>query len=293
MKAFCSLAEETMDRSLRIGLVNAVIWATIGTFVALEMNAYLWWVGLLVGGIGGYLTYEWRTVVWAIPHAWQRATSWRPNREYWQMVWYIALFVNGLSCTVTGLIFCLLIILEADDSGLIATEGLGIVAFFALIMGFVFPFLSGIIVATKLPRDLTERQDERAWARYMAVRFNFFSFWFWTAPRFCYQLWREDILPALREKVPKIPGAIHSISARSLWLLGKAAVVSGRFCWHLYKLIHTEERWLVSVDIACGVAVGYFLGSAVIGGLAGGAFWLADYALVARLWLKTLPGRIH
>lgn len=64
-----------MDRSLRIGLVNTVIWATIGTFVALQLNVYLWWVGLLVGALGGYLAYDWQQVMLAIPHAWRRATS--------------------------------------------------------------------------------------------------------------------------------------------------------------------------------------------------------------------------
>ncbi len=70
-----------MTRTLKICVVFA--WATIGTQVALTVNPWLGWVGLIVGAVGGYLTMDWKTVVWAIPHAARRATGWRPNLAQW------------------------------------------------------------------------------------------------------------------------------------------------------------------------------------------------------------------
>jgi hypothetical protein len=57
-----------MDRTLKI-FVSCAFGAGIGTLVALEMHTYLWWIGLLVGGFTGYLSYEFKAVVYAIPRA--------------------------------------------------------------------------------------------------------------------------------------------------------------------------------------------------------------------------------
>mgnify|MGYP001615046653 FL=1 len=54
--------------------VACALGAGIGSLIALEMSAGLWWVGLLVGGLTGYLAYDFKVVARAIPMAARVAT---------------------------------------------------------------------------------------------------------------------------------------------------------------------------------------------------------------------------
>ena len=47
--------------------------AAAGTAVALEMAPYLWWVGMLVGALVGYVSFEFRSVLRAAGAAWRTA----------------------------------------------------------------------------------------------------------------------------------------------------------------------------------------------------------------------------
>ncbi len=82
-----------------------------------------------------------------------------------------------------------------------------------------------------------------------------------------------------------LPAAAQTISA--------SVKTASRFCWHLYRLIHTEERLLCSVDIALGVALGWWFASPLIGGASGAAFWLVNRLLIAGYLLRTLPVRVR
>ena len=54
----------------------------IGTLVALSVNPMFWWIGMLIGGIIGYL-YDFREVLRAIKIAWRTTIRWRPE---WKLV---------------------------------------------------------------------------------------------------------------------------------------------------------------------------------------------------------------
>lgn len=59
-----------MTEGKKIGLACA-IGGAIGTAVALIVAAPFWWLGLLAGFSGGYVSYEFRAVLRAIPQAWK------------------------------------------------------------------------------------------------------------------------------------------------------------------------------------------------------------------------------
>ena len=44
--------------------------AGIGAFIALEINPYFWWTGMIIGGLVGYLIYEYQEVGQAIRVIW-------------------------------------------------------------------------------------------------------------------------------------------------------------------------------------------------------------------------------
>jgi hypothetical protein len=57
-------------------LLSCALGAAIGSLVALELSTTFWWVGLIVGGLTGYLSYEWPAVRAAIPVAYRSARGW-------------------------------------------------------------------------------------------------------------------------------------------------------------------------------------------------------------------------
>ena len=62
-----------MNQSLKVFL-SCALGAFVGTFVALQINHYYWWVGLTAGFLVGYLGYDFKGAVNMIPAAWH-ATS--------------------------------------------------------------------------------------------------------------------------------------------------------------------------------------------------------------------------
>lgn len=250
-----------MHRTLKICLI-CIAWAAIGTQVALSVNPWLWWVGLLVGALGGYLTVDWRTVVWAIPIAWKRTTAisseqWRAARR---VVTALAVWVGSLGLVAAPLTW---------------------------------------LVAETIPIN-----KQLNWWPHLALASTLFVLWVQiygavlvanqncgSLPAWSLQAFAYDFNPI--RLLWQVPRAI--VRTIPIFFIGMAffAIGIGKFTWHLYRLIHTEERWLCSVDIACGVAVGYWSISPLIGGLAGGAFWLANRLLIAGLLLRTLPARVR
>jgi hypothetical protein len=72
-----------MNRSVQVFLACA-FGAFVGALVALQFRPLFWWVGLLVGGGTGYLSFEFQTVVAAVKHAWKATINWQPDRQWWR-----------------------------------------------------------------------------------------------------------------------------------------------------------------------------------------------------------------
>lgn len=64
-----------MERTHGKVFIASALGAFIGSLVALQLNAYLWWLGLIAGGLVGYLSYEFKAVLRAIPVAWHAASQ--------------------------------------------------------------------------------------------------------------------------------------------------------------------------------------------------------------------------
>ncbi|MBI2410046.1 hypothetical protein HYV30_03335 [Candidatus Kaiserbacteria bacterium] len=112
-----------------------------------------------------------------------------------------------------------------------------------------------------------------------------------------YQMWVTAVFIMI--------SAIASISFALLWTCAGVDLVSAddqiRRCWrynsivllvrfarHLFVLVHSEMRLLCFCDTALGAAIGYYLGHAVFGALAGGLLGVAHYA-VAKYGLHLAP----
>lgn len=235
----------------------------VGAFVALQMWQPFWWVGMLVGGLVGYLAYEFSEVRRAVSLAWRETTGWRPNMEWWRA------FLRLLPNSVLGLpsvFFVPFFSLFAWTFD--ATEVAGNVLTFGF-LSFIFVMLSVRITNDTIARVRAGKMDI-----YEAVQetreLNVFRVYFWVVP--C------AIGKGVWLTVTRGPG----------WV-AKGIVVIARFLWQVFLLIHSEMRLLCGLDAAIGAAIGYWLGNALIGAIAGGIFGLANFEVVSRWWLKIVP----
>ena len=103
-----------MHRTLKI-FIACSLGAGIGAFVALQLNQYLWWLGMIVGGVIGYLSYDFKAVINAIPMAYKAVKGWKPRKEnvlaavygiFWALLWVLCLipisFFSFVSLEIQG-----------------------------------------------------------------------------------------------------------------------------------------------------------------------------------------------
>lgn len=256
------------------GAAFSFLWGVIGVFIALQMYPYFWWVGMFAG-VFGYLTWEFGEVVRAVPRAWRRATSWKPNKEYWKSLGCCFIY----SFVVTG--------------SFSALAGLSFFAIFAVLLGGLLT-ASSIIVATSTlfsvsfllalmtTLDFDPKTDFQMLenGRQLASEFNLLTICFKHIPRGAYLLVTHSII--------FIPFVVKVLRQRILI----ATSTIGHFIYHLFRLIHSEERLLVGVYIASGVAVGYLVfRNAIAGGLAAGGLAYAAREIISKRILKVTPLR--
>ncbi|HBT74856.1 TPA: hypothetical protein DEB29_02505, partial [Candidatus Wolfebacteria bacterium] len=71
----------------------------------------------------------------------------------------------------------------------------------------------------------------------------------------------------------------------------KVSEFAWQFTHHLFRIVHSHERVLFGIDVAIGVAIGHYTGNAILGGLAGVAWWILDWHLISLKLMKVQPAR--
>lgn len=252
--------------------VASTIGAAIGSIVALQVNANFWWAGALIGGFIGYLSYEWKEVIRAIPIAARAAFPAlvrgmsefvKEMREAWAwafgrprpFVYLHLLFGAIFSFLLTGDIFKT-INFESSPSPLCAIFCIAILMFFLLSVISVFSFL-----CLSLPYCFGEddSQDDE----------DFFS--------------ETSYLKMLKMHFLGIPKAWGILLWRFVSSMTTGFV---RFGWKMFLFIHSERRLLCGMDAMIGACVGYFSGSVLVGALAGGILGVVNYMYVTERVLR-------
>lgn len=278
-----------MHRTLKICLVCAA-WAAIGTQVALSFTPF--WLalplGLVLGSLCGHLTVDWRTVVWAIPIAWRRTTSWRPDWAFWRRAIAVAVtFVMWIGSIALPLVLLLTVVRAHLPLSAVEDTGLRIVMFCV-----VTPLMTILCCIKNVEAVNWEEEYKKVEPNALTPFYNLiFRNNFWVILPIGLAVGSWELFKTVPGKLAKATRTAASGLLLAINRVISAMVVAGRFLWNLYRLIHTEERWLCSVDIACGVALGYWSASPLIGGASGAAFWLVNRLLIAGLCLRTLPVR--
>lgn len=72
-----------MSQTLRI-FIACAMGAGIEALIALQLQPYLLWIGLIAGGLVGYFSYDFKTVLMALKTAGQKTVHWRSDWQFWK-----------------------------------------------------------------------------------------------------------------------------------------------------------------------------------------------------------------
>lgn len=248
-----------MNRTAKVFLACA-IGALVGSLVALQFKLF-WWVGLLAGGLTGYLPYEFGTVIRMIPRAWRMATSWRMS---WRN---IGIFFLDL--------LTYLVVMPIAVTLLVAP-------YLAI---FFFVCLWSLRAACLLAFGLI----------FFVGFINGFGMWFEKKNKDGVQ--SKEVLSYL-QKFNIVVIAIKYLPSAILWFLSciprgitVVCTVFAKFVWHLFRLIHSEERVLCAVNAGIGTIVGFIAGNALVGAFAGGILGVFSYEILSKRVFHFVPMR--
>jgi hypothetical protein len=263
-----------MNTEKRI-VVACFMGAALGALIALQLNRYFWWVGILAGGAIGYICYRFKEVAQSVRLAWKSL----PDVETLTTavktgIWNSALVVGA----AIGVICCAASMLTLMVGGVMALmvgqgstvkwgEGptevartLGITGT-CLGVGAIVICLASIFLFICVLRS--SNRKAACWGIIGCLLMN------------------PLILPITVFVV---------IAWAAIPCAGKAAmklsVLSFKILRRTFIMIHSEMRLLCMTDALIGALTGFFFGNALIGGIVGAVCGLLNYKFVSVKWLK-------
>lgn len=256
-----------MNRTLKIFLA-ASLGGGIGTMIALSVAPYLWWVGLLIGFMVGYLSYETEKLPAAARIAWTQTKywlvtvynyepNWKPiNRIILLLIEHILSFILGIVIIVgAGIspLFLFAIFFPLRDNQWTATP-------------LMLICISNMILIMSITdgNDLMFFRDNNFKKVILSIgKRNIFTVCFYYLPIYGYK--------AIKMLVINSP-----LIARTI----------GHFLYKFIRLIHSDVRLMCGTDALIGVAIGYFSHSVFIGSLTGGLLAVLNFIVIRQRWLK-------
>jgi len=271
-----------MNRDALKIFIAFAIGAAVGTVVAMDVNRYFWWLGLLVGGATGYLSYEWRAVIHAIPAAYRAAGRIKlPSKS--SLLCRFRFFVWGSAATLSfGAWMCIAFspLQPLALRGEVVLGGLCVLLMLGCcLIATIFTFVVVIItLAGGAGSSMDEFTDTFREITYIVSPPTVV---FWHLPRgVCF----------VARKTPHAVAATLCFALSVLILVPRGIVAAASFCmrfgWQMFVRIHSERRLICGVDMLLGSVVGHFVGKAAIGALAGGILGVVNYAIVTKRWLR-------
>ncbi|MDD5043685.1 MAG: hypothetical protein PHD51_03400 [Patescibacteria group bacterium] len=264
-----------MRKTYKIGLA-CFIGGVIGTIVALLVAPMFWWLGVFAGFAAGYLAYEFRAVLAAIPEAWEMTAKkifspiFMELKEFFfeeRPAFFLGLFYSSV-------FFTTLTFLPSFTSNPIIPEGIPVITFLfiflSLLCGFALFIVTMLLVAS-------ESGDK--------ININ-------------------DIFSLPYGKIVRMSGRRIIFLLQGTLVLSSAIIIgvlkfAVKFPWTLFKLIHSNERLLCGVDAGLGTMIAYFLSLnlaplttatfiflVICGGIFGAGFGIVNYEIISKRLFK-------
>lgn len=268
-----------MSQSLKVFFACA-LGAFIGSFIALDVLSLSAWlelpIGMIVGGLIGYTSYDFRAVMQAIPKAW---TLSRANFGKGDPMFALLATTTGACIGLTfGMVLfgcsTIFMINMGDQNAnwlTFLTWTIGTSALFALCVA------THCVVLAK--RYNAEERIE--------AKKDFLTIILFANPLSASALGIRYLGKFAWKGLIHTPRAIWE-TMKFFWQI---CCCIARFAKHLFILIHSDVRLLCGVDAAVGVAAGYVAGNAVLGAILGGLSGLLNFWFISVKWLKLIPAR--
>jgi hypothetical protein len=258
-----------MHRSLRIFLACA-LGGGIGSFTALQVVPWLWWLGLIVGGFTGYISYDFREIIRAIPTAWRLTVGFRPT----QFQKYFVFFMLSMA---SNLFFFATIGIMIDNRKMIPAQweiksSLSFLLIYSLATLFAAVF-KGADTNFKSAKD-KEGNSDRAAENLRIMKFlacymsPLAALFYWPVRATCWTF--KKICKA----IPRAPQIARTCCA---------------FIKTVFVIIHSDMRLLSMLGATTGTVIGYFSGSALIGALSGGVCGYLCFEIFSKRIFKLVP----
>lgn len=234
-------------------------WSIYGALIALQMNPALWWVGMSVGALVGYISLEFMSVIRAVSGAFKSVSVWRPNKFYWKAV--ISGFVGTIGAAQTACLALSMFVVAGVKWDAVKYEEW--VAFLIVCMG---ASIISPLFLLPIALDPKDNGDGTYTPSCTYGQTNPVSVIFWWIPN---GIW------FVAKRTPRILMRCVPVSYDVARIL-KVILVA------VFTEIHSDIRLLCGCDAAIGAMIGYFSGSAIIGGIVGGILGVLDYELVSK-----------
>lgn len=255
------------------------IGGALCSLVALLFTPTFWWLGLIAGFVGGYLAYDFREVLRAIPKAAQAvgqviAKEW-PGAKKWlarpRPIIYWAVSLTIITCSVGSLLWGRRLVQAAIQDNTPMGVLLGMVLTSIAVVLFVTALtLSALVekgaVAERCFRISTP-EDVSRWSN----RRKYYSDMGYTEKPYTY----ANAYRWMRRGLGVVCLGVIEFLFRDMWrpvgefllnvLIYAGLVLFGcvfypcLFGWKLFKLIHSHKRLLCAIDCAIGGAMSYLL----------------------------------
>ncbi|HLD25477.1 MAG TPA: hypothetical protein VJC05_00345 [Candidatus Andersenbacteria bacterium] len=235
-------------------LIATSLGAFIGSTTALALPGYWWLIGVVIGGLTGYLTYDFKRALAAIPIAWRQtrvACQWSISAEAGAIAKEIPLHLaSTLSTAITA---CSFIFLTIQSLDLIFSSHTSYEAVKATSV--VYGVAVTLCFLSVLCCHGGDRTGRRKLSFTALKKFNLLTILFYWLPRNLCNLVRLII-----------------------------SLVK-----NLFILIHSDLRLLCGTDAAIGTVIGFMTGNPLVGLAVGGLVGYLNFELVSKLWLRLVP----
>ncbi len=282
-----------MKRFFRIFFALASGILIGGMLTAKLSDGYLWWLGALAGGTMAWLIVDSRSLIAAIPKAWERARGWRPTKRAFVATVHALQIWNNLFLLIYTVSFVLIIfvVIALLLSSVLELSLLSLVAGIKIIQ-IIHCSCTGAALIVTFTASFCVGDGERERLRDRAWRWNIVSLFVYQVPRLlCLIVFCAVVLLAL------LPNLIRYGVPQLLLAVGKVPFFLAKFAYELYKLAHTEERMICFVDTALGVSITYLLGSSLptimLVAVLGGIFGYFNVKVVKEQWLPRVDAKIQ
>jgi len=269
-------------------VIGCFVGGVLCVAVALMCAPMFWWLGLLAGMAGGYLGYEFREVLWAIPIAWRKSrrgvSNWWLNTDKKVREWsakphpygyfYLAILLMVFLVLQITILFDISLSLQFTPQDMLLSF---VISLALLVLSYLFSsmlwillFAVSFLASNEDPKTTREFLGQIVKGAGIAVSFAV-SFLLW-------KMWRYLVI--------------------GIWRL---FCFLKRFGWKLFRLIHSKKRVLCAIDGTIGGTVAFFCFASAsltfpqqilvvfFGGLLGAVIGVLNYEIISKRVLHLVP----